>query len=737
MCCVGQGWDPLSFGANYQHIEWNSPLQPGDHFLNVVPGSHRRRSTPEERAVCVAGTNGDVDREMPGGIAVRIEPGDVAYFDAGILHRGWNPMGETRWTLHNVSWGTQIPVMFDYDPIGDVPALRQVLADYPSLPRQGKKYLTDFIDSVEEGERKSRKPLFADLWASAEQADAWAAEKADAAAAAAAAAAASSSSTGSSATTAAKALPKVLTVCFNHETNTFSSTPTTLDDFKFRGLLTGEDIAAAYRGTSTELGGFIDTAEEVGVQLVHTVYARAQPAGLVSDEVVEFVWAELSKCLDAHPDTAGVLLALHGALILQSYDDGEGLLLSRLRSKVGPDLPVVATLDLHAHLSEAMVASADALIGYKTYPHVDYVDRAAEATKLIAKMIRGESKPAMAAAKPPMIPMVPKQFTGAGAAKEFITKLQQLEQRNPDVISATLLMGFPWADIPDMGAAFIVVTEAGDDDDDGAGAALAQQLADELAAELWERRDEFMPELLTPAEAVDAAVLARAESAAAGTGGPVVLADMSDNPGGGGASDSVAILSEFLSRGVDGVAVGAIVDMEVVGLCEAAGVGQTLTEPFTLGGKHDRLHGSPLAVGAGVATVVSLSDGSYVLEGAMMTGSKLSMGPTAVIELCSAPAPGQNPHKKSTKVIVSSYRQQVLDPCILRKQGIEPLEFDYVVLKSAVHYRSNFTELASAIVEVTGPGIHSSRVTDFEYKRVDRPLWPLDGSTMAAAAARL
>ena len=177
----------------------------------------------------------------------------------------------------------------------------------------------------------------------------------------------------------------------------------------------GQAIDESYRGTATEVGGFISSAEELGLNLVHTVYARAQPAGLVADEVGEYVWQQLSKSLDAHPETAGVLLALHGALILQSAEDGEGMLLRRLREKVGPTMPIVATLDLHAHLSAAMVESADALIGYKTYPHVDYVERAAEATALIADMIAGTARPTMAAAKPPMIPMVPKQVGGGTA----------------------------------------------------------------------------------------------------------------------------------------------------------------------------------------------------------------------------------------------------------------------------------------------------------------------------------
>lgn len=391
---------------------------------------------------------------------------------------------------------------------------------------------------------------------------------------------------------------KVLTLCFNHETNTFSSQPTTRADFERRGLLTGQAIDEVYRGTATEIGGFIQRGEELELQLVHVIYARAQPAGLVADEVAELVWTKLSEALDSHPDTAGVLLALHGALITETHDDGEGLILERLRRKVGPEMPIIATLDLHAHCSKTMVENASALIGYKTYPHVDYVERAVEATDLMANMIAGVSRPTMAMAKPPMIPMVPKQFTGQGAAREMIAKLVALETQGSGVISATLLMGFPWADVFDMGCAFLVVTE----DDLG----LAQRIADELSAEMWSRREEFMPDLLTAAEAVAVAV----EERRAGKR-PVVMPDMSDNPGGGGAMDSVAILSEFLARGVYGVLVGSICDEDVVSLAAAAGPGGTL-ENFDLGGKTDALHGPSLRVRR--AKVVSLSGGEYVLH---------------------------------------------------------------------------------------------------------------------------
>ena len=487
---------------------------------------------------------------------------------------------------------------------------------------------------------------------------------------------------------------KIVTGCFLHETNTFSSTPTDMDEFVKRGIAEGAAVDDTFRGTRTEMGAFIDEAQKRGLELVHTIAAAATPAGKVTDDVFERVWAAISAGLKATPDARGVLLALHGAMVTEAHDDPEGTLIARVREQVGPDMPILVTLDLHAHLTALMAQAADVLIVYKTYPHVDAYDRATEAVEILERMLKGQAKPAMAIAKPPVMPLIPRQFTGIAPAKDFMDKLTAMEER-PEILSASFVEGFPWADIPHMGMGFVVVAE-GD-------AALAQREANALAREAWERRREFVPELLTPAQAVDQAIeLGK-------SGGPIVLADMSDNPGGGGTSDSVAILTEFVKRGIEGVAVASINDPEVAEMAHAAGVGGSVKAQ--LGGKVDALHGPSIPI---EGTVRSLSDGRYTLKGKMAAGLKLSLGRTAVIEAA------------GNTIIVSSNRQQTLDPELLRSQGLDPADFRYLILKSAVHYRSNFTELAHGIVEVTGPGIHSSRLSDFEYHNIPRPLFPID-----------
>ncbi len=487
---------------------------------------------------------------------------------------------------------------------------------------------------------------------------------------------------------------KVLTGMFSHETNTFSNLPTGLEQFKQRHFLEGAAIEGAFGDTRSSLGGFIDVARRRGAELVYTVAASATPGGKVTDDVFELVWENVCSALDEHPDVTGVLLALHGAMVVESDDDGEGALLERLRSRVGAEVPIVATLDLHANLTPRMVGNADVLIGYKTYPHVDGWERAVEAAELLLEMAAGKVRPTMPMAKPPLAPTCPGQLTERTPARDFVDRLVELEA-SPGVLSASMLEGFPYADIEEMGMGFLVVTD-GD-------RALAQRQADALAEAAWARRYEFVADLLDVPEAVEEAM------ALSAGGHPVVLADMSDNPGGGAAGDSVAILAEFTRRGATGVAVSTVYDPEVVALAHEAGVGATLRT--RLGGKTDDLHGPSLSI---EGRVRSLSDGRFVYKGRMNTGVRSTLGRAAVVEVA------------GNLVIVNEYRRQSIDPEILRSQDIEPRECRFIVLKSAVHYRSNFSELAHAIVEVTGPGVCSARLSDFHFEHVRRPLFPLD-----------
>jgi microcystin degradation protein MlrC len=339
-----------------------------------------------------------------------------------------------------------------------------------------------------------------------------------------------------------------------------------------------------------------------------------------------------------------------------------------------------------------MAKQADLLILYKTIPHVDMYERAVEAAELTAKSVSKEISPVMALTKPPMTTV--KQGSANNPTREFMARLAALEKM-PKILSASMSMGFNYADVPEAGAGFLVITD-GD-------ASLAKQEADALALSAWERRHEFVPNIPDIAEAVEQAI------ALGRDGHPVIIADGSDNPGGGPAGDSVAILSEFMKRGVTGVVVSTVRDPEMVALAHQAGVGAVVKAE--LGGKTDAFHGPSLPVEARVRL---LSDGRYLFKGRMNTGTEGNLGRTAVLEVA------------GNLVIVNENRQQTLDPELMRRQGIEPRDFRFVVLKSTMHYRSNFTELAHAIVEANGPGLSSARLEDFPRKKMRRPIFPLD-----------
>ena len=297
-----------------------------------------------------------------------------------------------------------------------------------------------------------------------------------------------------------------------HETNTFATGRTEIDDFKrsggFPGLLMGDAVVEALRGKNIDTGGFIRASEELGFELVPLIWTFAQPSGIVRQAAYEELIGLLLEQLDAAMPVDGVLLDLHGAMVTEDLPDAEQDILDRVRLAVGPDVPVVATLDLHANTTPAMAAVATALIGYDTYPHVDCAERGAEAARVMVEVIEGRVKPTQGYAQVNMLIGPPRQCTLLSPMKDVFELVHEVEKR-PGIVSATFAGGFPFADIYNAGAS-AVVTADGD-------AELAQDAADEIAGYVWDRREEFRLELTPVAEAVQYAVEVGE--------GPIVLAD--------------------------------------------------------------------------------------------------------------------------------------------------------------------------------------------------------------------
>ena len=495
---------------------------------------------------------------------------------------------------------------------------------------------------------------------------------------------------------------RIVTGGIAQETNTFQWQPTTLADFQrpgFGSIARGEEILAL-GGTGTVYGGVVPEAAALGVELIPTTYGWVMPGGRVERAAFDALREEILAGIAASLPVDGVLLVLHGAMALSDADDAEGLLLADVRALVGPDVPIVAPLDLHTNLSDGMVSLADTLVGYKEYPHTDMPQTGARALQILAAMIRGDVTPAMAHTRLPLI--VPNQSmvtTWQSPLKIAIDRAREMEQQ-PEVLAATVLGGFPFADVAFTGISTVVVTN---DDPE-----LARRYADELAGLCWRQRDDFAIQPMPIADAI-------AEAMAAPKGSVYVLADIADSGASGTAGDGAAVLQGLLAAGARAAAVAQIMDPAAVAACVAAGVGAEVT--LRVGGKHDELHGPPVEV-TGVVRLIH--EGSFPLAGPMGAGTIAGRGRTVVLEIGG---------RGGIELQLTELRGHPSDLNYFRAFGIEPTQRRILVLKSAAHFRAAFEPIATKVIEVDSPGISSPRLSTFPYERLQRPIYPLDPET--------
>ena len=487
---------------------------------------------------------------------------------------------------------------------------------------------------------------------------------------------------------------RIATGCIGHETNTFSPVKTTIDSFRNGTYHIGEEIIEAFKGTSTITGGFIDVAEKLEAQLVPLLWTFATPSGTVEQRAYDTLKAEFLACLRDAGQIDGVLLDLHGAMVAEDIEDAEGDFIRSVREEVGP-VPIVVTLDLHANITEEMATYANTIIGFDTYPHVDCYERGLEAGELIAAIVQGRIAPTMVYRQLPLLTAPPAQCTMKPLMQEVVKKLHALEDKK-GVVTATLSMGFPFADIHDAGVSVLVTT---DDNQE-----LATKYAAEFATYLWKMRDDFRIHLASVEEAIGYA--SRVE------GRPIVLAEGSDNPGGGGPCDGTTILRAFIDADVQDAVIAVIADPESVAGAIAAGVGNSVA--LNVGGKTDKTHGEPVSLTGYVKTI---SDGIFVNKGPMGRGRSSSMGRTAVVKV------------GGVEIILTERRIQPFDAEVLRSVGIEPTDRKLIALKSAVHFRADYTPITRHILEVDTPGVHSPNLFRYDYQKLRRPIYPLDPDT--------
>ena len=481
--------------------------------------------------------------------------------------------------------------------------------------------------------------------------------------------------------------------CIGHETNTFSPVPTTLDSFKKGGYYRGDEIMDVFRGTRTITGGFLAAAEQFNLQPVPLLWTFATPSAVVEQTAYQALKAEFLTFLRDAGELDGVLLDLHGAMVTDMLEDVEGDLIQAVREAVG-ETRIVTTLDLHANITAKMAHNTDIIIGFDTYPHIDCYERGFEAGQLLFGMNAGRIQPTLAYRQLPLLTAPPAQCTMKPPMIDVLKALHALE-RERGVVTATLSMGFPFADITDAGVSVLVTTN-GD-------MALAGQYADRFAAYIWEMRAAFTFNLYT----VEAAI----EIANQADNGPIVLAEGADNPGGGGPCDGTTLLQKFIEADVQDAVIAVIADPESVTKAVSAGVGDSVE--LRVGGKTDTRHGAPIALTGRVKT---LSDGRFTLKGPMGRGTLGQMGTTAVVQV------------GGIEIILTERRIQPYDAEVLRSVGIEPRARKLIALKSAVHFRADYTPIAHQILDVDTPGVHSPNLFSYDYQRLRRPIYPLDAT---------
>ncbi|MEE8275031.1 MAG: M81 family metallopeptidase [Alphaproteobacteria bacterium] len=494
---------------------------------------------------------------------------------------------------------------------------------------------------------------------------------------------------------------RLVIAMMRHETNTFSPVPTMLKSFAHASGMdapvSGDEAIAVFGGTNNPLAAFLDLAREEGAEVVVPVAADASPSGRVAAAAFETMAGQICDAVAAGCDAA--LLDLHGAMVTESHDDGEGELLRRVRA-VAPDLPIAVALDFHSNLGPEMMANASVITGYCTYPHIDMYETGMRAGRTLLGALEGAVKPAMVWRSLPMLTHTVVHSPSRQPMKDVMDKAISAEAAG-SVLNASVFGGFPQADIPHVGLSAIVVA----DGDTGA----AQALLDDLLALAWQRRADFVFESEPLEESI-----AYAKSLAEG---PVVLADHGDNTASGGTQDVMAPLAEVMRQELDDVVAGPYCDPQSVARMIAAGEGAAVT--LELGGKIDMpmlgLEGEPLTVSG---TVARITDGRFKVTGPMMTGMTVDLGRTAVLDA------------GAVQIVVSEERSEPYDLGVFTHAGIDPTRKKYVLIKSRQHFRAGFEPIARHIVMVAGPGVTGSDIALFPYKDLRRPIYPIDPDTV-------
>lgn len=476
------------------------------------------------------------------------------------------------------------------------------------------------------------------------------------------------------------------------ESNTFIAATTGREEFAADVLARGTEVRDRFQNAPHEVGGFFAGLAEQRVQAIPLFAARALPYGILRSGLLDQLVAIMLEELQEAGPLDGLLVAPHGATVAEDHLDADGYWLSRIRAATGPEVPIVGTIDPHANLSERMVAACNALVAYRTNPHIDQRERGVEAARLLVSTLRNEARPTMAARFPPLALGIARQATDEMPCQALCQYADELRGET-GVLSVSVVLGFPYADVPEMGASTVVVTNG-----DGAK---AHDLAQHLAARMWADRSQFVADLLGVERAIDKALDAKP---------PVCLLDMGDNIGGGAPGDGTWLAHGLLEQRI-GDSLIVICDPQAVRVATAAKIGETVRTK--IGGYCGPYSGAPIERDL---TLTGLADGRAVESQATHGGfTSFDHGRTAILRSADG-----------LTIVVTERRMVPFSLSQLTACGIEPAKYRVIVAKGVNAPIAAYREVCRSFLRVDTPGVTTADMTKLDYQRRRRPMFPLE-----------
>lgn len=476
-------------------------------------------------------------------------------------------------------------------------------------------------------------------------------------------------------------MKKIAVAGFQHETNTFAPQPTTFEIFEERGawpeLTRGESLIKRFLGLNLPISGFISACNH---KVEPILWAAAEPGGFVENDAFELITNEIvDGIINSRPDA--VYLDLHGAMVTRKYDDGEAEILRRIREAAGYDLPLAVSLDLHGNLSKSFFDLADLVTIYRTYPHVDLAETGARAADLLSMALKKPLKKAWRRANF-LIP-VTAQGTDYQPSKNIYNYIDKISQN--EVASIDLAMGFPPADIPELGPVIVAYDQS---------QKVANDSVEKVFKKLLEAEPIFNDRLVSAEDAVADAVKS--------INGPVVIADVQDNPGAGGTGDTTGLISALIKAKASDAILSMLYDPDTAEAAHKAGVGSEID--VSLGGKYTT-YSKPIKC---KVLIEAISDGRFLFTGPMFGGSHADLGPVALLKIFDT----------SIRVVVGSKRAQNADQEMFRVVGLEPCQHKIICVKSAMHFVADYKRVSKNIIFATSPGANPCNLTEIPYKRL-------------------